>query len=347
MRVSVIDQNKTPLMPCKPAKARKLIKSGKAIGRYNKLGVFYIQLTHTIESPNNQRIAIGIDPGSKWEGYSVNGMKETVINIMSEAANGLRIKKRLEIRSNQRRARRFKKWRRPLRSNRNQGRPKIAPSTRARWELKYRIVSQLAKIIPISDVVIEDIKAKTFKNGKRWNNQFSPVQAGKNHLYNLLKQDGFRFWTFEGWEVAEERNSMGLRKVSNKSKKSFESHCVDGFVLSALITGIEKPTARGLYYLKQIKLSRRQLHRFQFSKGGKRNRYGGTISLGLKRGTLVRHPNHDLCSVGGHQKGRISLHDYVTNKRLCLNAKAEDCKVLTSTIFRSILMGTDKYRKEN
>lgn len=338
MRVPVVDQNKTPLMPCKPAKARKLLKSGQAIGKRNKLGVFYIQLTYVVENPDNQRIVVGVDPGSKWEGYSVNGEKNTVINIMSEAANGKSIKKKLEVRSNMRRARRFRKWRRPMRSNRLQGKKRIPPSTRARWELKYRIVTQLSGIIPISDVAIEDVKVKTHKNGKCWNNSFSPVQVGKEHLYNLLRNDGFRVWIFTGWEVAEERSTMGLKKVSNKFKKSFDSHCVDGFVLSALVVGIEKPTCKSLYYLKQIKLNRRQLHRLNFSKGGKRNRYGGTQSLGLKRGTLVRHPKYGLCSVGGNQKGRVSLHDYETNKRLCLNAKVEDCKILTSTIYRSTIV---------
>jgi len=341
MRVAVVDANKTPLMPCKPGKARKLLKVGQAVGKRNKLGIFYIQLNYVVEKPDNQRIAIGIDPGSKWEGYSVNGEKETVVNIMAEATNGQAIKKKLETRRNMRRARRFRKWRRPARfNNRLKGKDRIPPSTRARWELKYRIVFQLAKIVPISDVVIENVKAKTFKNGKRWNSQFSPIQAGKNHLYNLLKSNGFKVWTFEGWEVAEEREAMGLKKASDKSKQSFGSHCVDGFVLSALITGIEKPTTKSIYYLKQIKLNRRQLHRFKFSKG-KRSPYGGTRSFCLKRGTLVEHPKHGLCSIGGASKNRISLHDHVTNKRLCQNAKVEDCKILTSTIFRSVLINSE------
>lgn len=338
MRVPVIDQNKTPLMPCKPAKARKLIKSGQAIGKRNKLGVFYIQLNYVVETPDNQRVVIGIDPGSKWEGYSVNGEKETVVNIMADATDGKSIKKKLETRSNMRRARRFRKWRRPVRKNRFKDKNRIAPSTRARWELKYRIVMQLAKIIPISDVAVEDVKAETCKNGRRWNGSFSPVQAGKNHLYSLLKEAGFRLWTFEGWEVSEERNAQGLKKSGNKSEQSFDSHAVDGFVLSSLVTGIQKPTTKDVYCVRQIKLYRRQLHNFQFSKGGVRKPYGGTRSLGLKRGTLVRHSKWGLVSVGGSSKSRISLHDSRTNKRLCQNAKVEDCTILTSSPYRSILI---------
>lgn len=338
MRVPVVDQNKTPLMPCKPAKARKLLEFGQAVGKCNKLGVFYIQLNYVVENPNNQRIVIGIDPGSKWEGYSVNGEKETVINIMSEATDGKWIKKKLETRRNMRRARRSRKWRRPIRSNRLKGKDRIPPSTRARWELKYRIVIQLAKIIPISGVAIEDVKAEARKNQKHWNSSFSPVQAGKTHLYRLLKEAGFRVWVFSGWEVAAERKSLGLNKASNKNEVSFGSHCVDGFVLSALVIGIEKPTTRTIYYLKQVKLYRRQLHKLQYSKGGIKKPYGGTRSLGLKRGMLVKHPKWGLASVGGSSKSRISLHNYQTNKRLCQNARVEDCKILTCTPFRSILV---------
>jgi hypothetical protein len=62
-------------MPCTPPKVRTLLKEGKAHGRRNKLGLFYIQLTYEQE-PENQQLVIGIDPGSKFEGYSVVGTQE-------------------------------------------------------------------------------------------------------------------------------------------------------------------------------------------------------------------------------------------------------------------------------
>lgn len=71
-------------MPCTPAKARHLFKSGKARPKRNKLGLFYVQLCYEQE-PDNQPLAAGIDPGSKFEGYSVVGSQETVLNQMAEA----------------------------------------------------------------------------------------------------------------------------------------------------------------------------------------------------------------------------------------------------------------------
>lgn len=323
-------------MPCKPAKARVLMRDGLAVGKRNKLGIFYIQLTYEVEGPDNQRLVVGVDPGSKFEGYSVNGEQETVLNIMSEAADGKAIQKKIETRATMRRARRFRLWRRPNRKYRLKDREgRIPPSTRARWELKFRIIQHLCKILPITDVAIEDVKATTWKNGKRWNSQFSPVQAGKTHLYKLIEGAGLRLWTFEGHETAEAREELGLKKIDSKSKQVFESHAVDAFTLCALVVGIDQPTEKGLYYVKQIKLKRRQLHKLQFAKGGIRKREGGTRSLGLKRGTLVKHPKWGLASVGGTMKGRISLHDYLSNKRLAQNAKIEDCKILCSTVFRS------------
>lgn len=71
-------------MPCIPPKARLLLKEGKAKPKRNKLGLFYIQLTYEQE-PNNQQLVVVIDPGSKFEGYSVVGSKDTVVNLMAEA----------------------------------------------------------------------------------------------------------------------------------------------------------------------------------------------------------------------------------------------------------------------
>lgn len=69
-RVPVIDQNNQPLMPTKPSRARRWVKEGKAIGKFNDLGIFYVQLT----KPSNhktQPIAIGIDPGKLYSGIGV------------------------------------------------------------------------------------------------------------------------------------------------------------------------------------------------------------------------------------------------------------------------------------
>ncbi len=43
-RVPVLSTEGKPLMPTKPSRARRWIKEGKAIKKFNKLGQFYVQL---------------------------------------------------------------------------------------------------------------------------------------------------------------------------------------------------------------------------------------------------------------------------------------------------------------
>ncbi|GIV97766.1 MAG: hypothetical protein KatS3mg057_2423 [Herpetosiphonaceae bacterium] len=349
MRVPVVDSRGIPLMPCTPAKARHLLRQGKARPKWDKLGIFYVQLTYEQE-PSNQPLVVGVDPGSTFEGYSVVGTQDTVLNLMAEAPT--HVKDAVEVRRTMRRARRHRtKWRRPSRNNnRLAGKRRIPPSTRSRWEAKARIVARLTRLLPLTDAAVEDVQAVTRKGkGGTWNTSFSPVQVGKDHLYRLLKGMGLAVWKYEGWQTKEARDRFGLKKSKSKSRRSFESHAVDAWVLAATVSGATAPTWMRLWYVTTIRLHRRQLHRLQPAKGGKRAPYGGTRSLGLKRGTLVRHPRYGLCAVGGcdRKRGTISLHDYRTNKRLTQGAKAADCRVLTWTPYRTYLAEAAEARRSS
>jgi hypothetical protein len=339
LRIPVVDSRGIPLMPCTPAKARHLFKRGKAWPKRNKLGLFYAQLTYEQE-PDHQPLVVGVDPGSKFEGVSVVGTKDTVLNLMVEAPD--HVKKAMETRRTMRRARRFRKWRRPRRfGNRLTRKHRIAPSTRSRWEAKARLIRQLLTILPLTDVVVENVAAVTRK-GKagKWNTSFSPVQVGKEHFYRLLREMGLVVHLTEGWQTKALREKYGLKKTKSKSKQSFASHAVDSWVLAASVSGAEHPTCTRLWYMVPAVLNRRKLHMLQASKGGKRRPQGGTRSLGLKRGTLVRHPTYGLAAVGGfdRKKHTISLHAYRTNKRLTQGARVKDCRVLTWVAWRSWLV---------
>jgi hypothetical protein len=346
VRIPVVDKRGIALMPCTPAKARMVLKAGKAKPKRNKLGLFYIQLSYEQE-PDNHPLVVGVDPGSKFEGFSVVGAQETVTNLMVEAPD--HVKETVQTRRTMRRARRFRKWRRPKRfDNRLNRKQRIPPSTRSRWEAKARVVAQLKQIMPLTDVVIEDVQAVTRKGkGGKWNAAFSPVQVGKEHLYCLLQEMGLVVHLREGWQTKDLREKSGLKKTKSKAKQSFESHAIDAWVLAASVSGASKPTCTRLWYVVPAVLHRRHLHRLQAAKGGVRKPYGGTRSLGLKRGTLVKHPSCGLCAVGGvdRVKGRISLHEYRTNKRLTQGAKVEACRVLTWVAFRSWLVVDKKRRR--
>jgi hypothetical protein len=328
-------------MPTSPVRARLLLKQKKAKPYWNKLGIFCIILQKEVE-PDNQQIAVGIDPGSSFEGWSVVGTKKTILNGMSEAPT--HIKKAVEVRKNMRRARRHRNlWRHEARfNNRLRDKSSLPPSTLARWNAKLRILKQLIKILPVTDVVVEDVCAETKKGCKRWNSCFSPIEQGKQWLYSQIKELGLKLHLKKGYETKDLRDKFGLKKTSSKSKQTFSSHAVDAWVMAASVTGALKPTWSGLIYWTPIRLHRRQLHAFQPSKDGVRRPYGGTRSMGLTRGTLVRSIKYGLSYVGGTLRERVSLHSIATGKRLTQSSEPSDLETLTTIHWRARLLPTLK-----
>lgn len=65
MLVYVLNKNRKPLMPCKPQKARKLLRNGKA--KVIRREPFTIQLLYG-SSGYRQHVTLGVDAGSKHKG---------------------------------------------------------------------------------------------------------------------------------------------------------------------------------------------------------------------------------------------------------------------------------------
>ena len=167
---------------------------------------------------------------------------------MSEATGW--VKKAVEQRRIMRRARRNRKTRRRecRFNNRFANKKWLPPSTKARWDTKLRIMQQLEKILPINTVVVEDIKAVTHKNGRRWNKSFSPLEVGKQYFYSQINR---KLIVKSGMETKALRDAYGLKKLKNKSKPVFETHCVDAWVLAASETGAKQPmTQKPILWLR-------------------------------------------------------------------------------------------------
>jgi hypothetical protein len=332
MFVPVLDKNNKPLMPTSPKRARELLKKGKAIKRWFK-GVFAIKLTER-EGGEVQDICLGIDPGSKKEGFTVKSESHTYLNIQADAVTT--VKDKIESRRNARRARRARNTPyRKCRLNRKRKDGYIPPSTKARWQFKLSIINWLRKIYPISHIIVEDIAAITKKGKRRWNTSFSPLEVGKNWFYQEIKNLKLKLTKIKGYETKKLRDDHNLSKNKEKMKSCFYSHCVDSWVMAnSVVGGHVKPDNVEFIEIKPLDYHRRQLHVFQPSKDNIRKNYGGTRSLGFKRGSLVVHKKHGLVIVGGNSKGKISLHDRQTNQRVCQNSKLEECKFLTYLRFR-------------
>ena len=84
MFVPVVDKENKPLMPTKPSRARKWIKSGKATPFWKK-GIFCVRLNTEPKDRQTQKIAVGIDPGSKKEAFTVKSEIHTYLNIQADA----------------------------------------------------------------------------------------------------------------------------------------------------------------------------------------------------------------------------------------------------------------------
>ena len=334
MLVPVVDRNQNPLMPTHKWRAIKWIKSGKATFFYKK-GVFCVRLNQDPSDTEKQEIVVGIDPGSKREAYTVKSNKHTLLNILSNTPDW--VKKAVESRRNARRARRHRGCRRrPARFD-NRTKCKLAPSTKSRWQLKLRVCSWLCKMFPITKFIVEDIKARTLKGAKKWNKSFSPLEVGKNWFYKELSRLG-EVETRQGYETKELRDQLGLKKSKSKLSDKFECHNVDSWVLAnAAVGGHSLPENKQIIRLFPLRFHRRQLHVFQFSKGGNRRPYGSTRSLGFKRGSLVRHAKRGLCYVGGQMRGFISLHCLETGKRLTQSAKVVDCEFRSFNSWRYVV----------
>ena len=302
-------------MPCHPARARQLVRKGRAVRRFRK-GFFYIQLLDR-EVGVVQPVACGIDPGSKWEGFTVKSEKRTFANIHADAVT--HVKDAVKTRREMRRGRRFRKtpYRKP-RFNRSIG--GIPPSTKARWAWKLRLASFLASLYPITGFVVEDVAAETRKGQRRWNTNFSPLEIGKRWFYEELGQIA-PVVPVHDYETKKARDAFSLPKTARKNVESFWAHCVDAWILASMTVGGRAPDNTRIVRVASLSFRRRSLHLRQPDKGGMRRRHGGTVSLGLRRGTQVLHPKFGFCYVGGHMGGRLSLHTMQDGRRLTQNAR--------------------------
>ena len=112
-----------------------------------------------------QKITLGIDPGSTFDGFSVVSKNAHHLNIelIQRHKNGKNSIKAFKKRqASNRRLRRSRLRHRRIRfDNRNSS--KLPPTIQANVDFRIWLVNQLVKIYPISDVVVEDVKFNHYK----------------------------------------------------------------------------------------------------------------------------------------------------------------------------------------
>ena len=283
-RIPVVGKDGKPLTPCIPTKARKLIEGGVAEKKWNKLGIFYIQMLVDTRKEVPE-MCLGIDPGSKFDGYAVVSKEEiqqTGMSILPKM-----VKKKIENKRTMRRARRFRKtWRRPCRfDNRSIPEGWIAPSQKAKVDFRLRITKELCKIYPITQFAVEDVRFSHYK--KRHGRYFSKVEIGKTKLYKTLSKLG-KLKKYIGFETSELRKKFGMKKITGKSELVPEAHATDAGAIAMDMIGCKNSQIISFFAWKRYEFYRRQLHKQQPSKSGIREKYGGSVlTVKLKKGDIV------------------------------------------------------------
>lgn len=332
MRVPVISKENIALMPTKPGRARRWVKEGKAIGKFNKLGIYYVQLVGSPSDFNTQDIAIGLDPGKMFSGVGVQSPKFT-LQMLHLVLPFKTVKKRMENRAMMRRCRRGRRINRKIdfskRAHRekrfdNRKGKKLPPSIRANKDLEFKVVSELCKLYPATVIIVESIQA-------RGNKGFSPVMVGQKQQIERL---GFlsKVNLREGWETSNLRQHLGLHKEkSDKSLQVPETHAVDAVTLAcsevvqfkkwhdaknhgASWVGHVEITASQFTVVRRLPVSRRQLHLMVPSISGKRRKYGGTTTRhGFRKGDYVHATLGEKTFFGwvsGDTKTQVSVSDF-------------------------------------
>ena len=333
IRVPVLSPSGQALMPTTSVRARKWIAAGKAKPVWNELNIFCVQLLVEPSGNENQKIVVGIDPGKLFSGIAAVSSKAVLFTahvllpfkrvtarkqaqkILRRARRGRRINRNIPFAARAHRQKRFD----------NRRGNKLPPSIRANRQLELRIVRELVKLFPVTEIVYEYVKARGDKG-------FSPVMVGQRWMLEQLSAI-VPTHKLEGWKTSTIRKYLGLEKnKDDKSVQNVSSHANDGISLAASrfieYKSFHTANSHGHHWVGSITLTdapfkiisrpqlyRRQLHFENPNKGGTRKRKGGTVTpFCFRSGDLVQATKGKLTVkgyIGGYSEVNkvVSIYD--------------------------------------
>ena len=289
--VYVLNEQGKPLMPCKEAKARKLLKQHKA--KIVKYEPFTIQLLFDCEN-QTQEVNLGIDAGSKHIGVSATTEKQVLYEADVELRND--IVDKLSSRRAARRTRRNRLRYRPVRfNNRVHSKHKgwLAPSVEQKINSHIQVIKRLYAILPITKLIVETAQFDIQKIN-------NPEISGKE--YQQGEQLGF--WNVRAYVLFRDHHECqcchGKSKDNVLNVHHIESRKTGGNAPNNLITLCE--TCHKAYHKGEVELK---------LKRGKN--YRGAAFMGIMRKTLFSrlhalYPN--VCETYGY----ITKNTRIENK---------------------------------
>jgi hypothetical protein len=307
--VFVLNADGEPLTPCRPSKARKLLKGNQAKPVWNKFGMFGIQMLFEVGNKTPKTV-LGVDFGTKFEGYSVAVGKENNLSVMWLLPDKKKIIAKLEERKQLRRARRFRNCRRrPERFDNREKDGFIAPSQLVIVQSRLKAIKEFFKCYPINMVAMEDVRFNHRDN--RWGRNFSTVEIGKKEIYDFIRKHCcLQFFT--GIDTEALRKKYHYSKSGNKSSETFNSHCSDALALASDVYAKQRIREGDFLVVDDTyRPVRRKLHDTQFSEGHVRYPYSTGNFKGIRKGTMCNFGQ--IC--GGIKEKYMRIYDN-DNKRI-------------------------------
>lgn len=308
--VFVIGLGGKPLAPTTPAKARKLLKGGQAEKCWSKFGTFGVRmLTETRkETPET---SLGVDFGTKFEGYAVVCGNENLLAVKLDLPNKKEIVRKLEERRNLRRARRFRNCRRRASRFLNRVRPIgwLAPSQAVIVGSRLKVIRELLRLYPVANIGLEDVRFNHAKH--RWGANFSTAEIGKARIRQEFVAHDLELFEFTGYQTQKLRKKYGYRKIKDKGADKFEAHCSDALAL-ACEAGPLQSVKPGKFVVvdDSYRSVRRKLHYTQPARGGVRACYSQGTVFGVQKGLLVEATNGKIGRLCGEASGRYRYRYY-------------------------------------
>ncbi|MCP4347737.1 MAG: HNH endonuclease [Desulfobacterales bacterium] len=191
MKVFVLDTNENPLNPCRPSRARQLLKQGKAaVFRRFPFTVILKYKVDKVPEP----LRVKIDPGSRKTGIAVVNDDTGEIVFAGEIEHrGSLIKKNLEQRRNVRRNRRSRmRYRKPRFLNRTRPKGWLPPSLMSRVLNIETWVKRLMKAAPVTAISQELVRFDTQQTD-------NPEVSGVMYQQGELSGYEIREYLLEKW----------------------------------------------------------------------------------------------------------------------------------------------------
>ncbi len=270
--------------------------------------------------------------------------------IMRRARRGRRINRTLPFEQRCHRQKRF--------SNRRKGKlpPSIRANRQLELRVIRELFKIYPISVTHYEKVMADVDRTSGRKGARSGVGFSPVMVGQSQMLEWLSQlapvnvlsdassescvDFVKThlgWQRDGNGTSQLRKWLGLEKnKSDKSKAEPATHAVDGVTLAAFEfiewrewhthnakhgawVGEVQITPAPFSIIRRPPISRRQLHLCVPAKGGKRRKYGGTVTRhGVRKGDLVKATKAGRVYIGwcsGDTAKAVSVSD-INWKRL-------------------------------